>query len=95
MFRPWQQGWRVESRVGATGRGDGVNMCGDGRQVTLGDGQGCGVGSSRWLSGRWIEWLSFDTTSCFIDFSLGVCSNFYFISILSNVSSSRSLQLSP
>ena len=42
----------MESRVGATGRGDGVNTCGDGRQMTLGDGQGCGVGSSRWLSGR-------------------------------------------
>ena len=37
----------MESRVEATGLGDGVNMFGDGRQMTLGDGQSCGVGSSR------------------------------------------------
>lgn len=37
----------MESRVGATGLGGGVNMCGDGRQRALGDGQSCGVGSSR------------------------------------------------
>ena len=47
-----------------------------------------------WLLGHWIELLSFDITSCFIDFSLGMCSNFHFISVPSNVSSSRSLQLS-
>ena len=85
-------GWKAEDIGRWT---DGVNMCGDGRQRTSGDEQSCGVGFLGWLSGHWIEPLSFDTTSCFTDFHLGVCSNFHIISVPSNVSSSRSLQLSP
>lgn len=48
-----------------------------------------------WLSG--LDWVAVLWHSLMFHwfFSLGVCSNFYFISILSNVSSSRSLQLSP